>query len=174
VPPQPALCQLAKRRVFCDYAVIREGCYTKLVNYLFGVIMKNRKGEVIPFYKPMMQVGAFLALAAFGLNPQGEVHFLGLYWPIHGLMYMLAVALFFFGFSFGVFAAISARRANTRRMQQEAAEAADADKLSDSQSDDVFTKPAPAASTSSAYASPEPRVVVLDKVSKPNLEFPTS
>lgn len=135
--------------------------------------MKNRKDEAVPFYKPMMQVGAFLALVTFGLSPDGEVNFLGLYWPIHGLMYMGSIALFFFGFAFGLFAAISARRANTTRMQKEAAEAAAADKTSDSQSEPVFTKPA-ASTSSTAFSSPEPRVIVVDSVKKPNLEFPTS
>lgn len=135
--------------------------------------MSKKTDAPVAFHHTLMGLGLMLFLVTVVTTPDAELHFFGLYWPVTWLMEMTSIGLFVFGFVFGLLAAISARRGHVLRMKQEAAEA-QAAAAPDSPSESDVTQQFSTGSSAAVFTSPEPRVMVVDTVAKPNMEFPTS
>jgi len=133
----------------------------------------KKEAPTKPFYKSLIGGGIFFFLFTVATTPTGRISFDGYDYSITILMELAAVAMVLFGTVFGLIASISARRAHIKRMQAEAAAAA----ASDSHSEPSISMPvkkAQSIESAAVFAVPEPRVMVVDTVAKPNVEFPTS
>lgn len=134
------------------------------------------KKPAVPLANQLMGYGLLLLLFTIISSPTVYFEFMGYDWPLVWLMKMTSIALIVFGFVFGALAAISARKAHIQRMKQDAADAAAA-ASSESQSEPSTAPPAVntvSADSTALFAVPEPRVMVVDEIAKPNVEFPTS
>jgi hypothetical protein len=125
-----------------------------------------------------MGIGMLMLIIDIIISPTVEFEFMDYDWPLVWVVKMVSIALIVFGFVFGALAAISARKAHIARMKADAAAAAAAASTSESPTEPSTAQPAAQsasyADSTAIFAVPEPRVMVVDEIAKPNVEFPTS
>jgi len=134
------------------------------------------KKPAMPLSKHLMTLGVMLIIIDLVIAPTAEFEFMDYDWPVVWVIKMIAFGMIVFGFVFGAVAAISARKAHIAKMNADAAAdaAANAAAVSESQSEPSIAQPAAQAESSALFAVPEPRVMVVNEVAKPTVEFPTS
>lgn len=82
--------------------------------------MKSNK-EPQPLHKALSSLGLGIFVFTAIWAPSDRVSLFGVDLPLATVILWVALALFVFGLAFGVVATIAARRANSRRMVEEAA-----------------------------------------------------